>query len=54
MDRVDLLEIKSLGFVGLDRVKRADNQAFHLQLVYVVQLVCKSYRGEKEKCGEGE
>lgn len=54
MDRVDLSEIKSLGSVDLDRVKRADNQAFHLQLVYVVQLVCKSYRGKKEKCGEGE
>lgn len=51
MDRVDLLEIKSFRSVGLDRVKRADNQAFHLQLVYVVQLVCNSYTGKKRSAG---
>lgn len=38
LGRIDLLQIKSFGFVSLDSVKRPKNQTLHLQLVYVVQL----------------
>lgn len=51
MDRVDLLEIKGFRSVSLDRVKRAENQAFHLQLVYVVQLLFNSYREQRRSAG---
>lgn len=48
MVRVDLFEIKSFGHVRLHCVKRAENQSFHLQLVDVVQLFFKPYRGRKK------
>lgn len=51
---VNLLEVQSVELVGLDSVKRTENQTFHLQLVDAVQLCLnawtKTERMERTKC----
>lgn len=42
--RVDLVKKQGVWFVGLDGVKRAQNQAFHLQLIYFIQLCFNTCR----------
>lgn len=42
--RVDLVEKQGVWCVGLDTVKRAQNQTFHLQLIYFIQLWFNTWR----------
>lgn len=43
MGRVDLFQIEGARLVGLDSVKRPEDQAFHLQLIDIVQLCLNTY-----------
>lgn len=45
---VNLLEVQSVGLVGLDVVKRTKNQAFHLQLVDTVQLCFNAWTKDRK------
>lgn len=45
---VNLLEVQSVGLVGLDVVKRTKNQAFYLHLVDTVQLCFNAWTKDRK------